>query len=99
MDNFNPKLAAWLKKEPATEAGLNNIQIPGKTRNLVWQNRYREPTRYEQELVSQLESAFAEGIVELGELVATLNRRGLRNEAGEAWTLANFQDEMARLGY
>jgi hypothetical protein len=99
MENFNPKLAAWLNKEPSAEAGLNNIQIPGKTTNLVWQNRYREPTAYEQALVSQLEKAFAEGITELEPLVATLNRHGLRNEAGDVWSCTNFQDEMARLGY
>ncbi|PJG60645.1 recombinase-like helix-turn-helix domain-containing protein [Aeromonas cavernicola] len=99
MEHFNPKLAAWLSKAPSTEAGLNNIQIPGKSTNLVWQNRYREPTRYELELVSQLERAFAEGITELASLVAALNQWGLRNEAGEAWSCASFQDEMARLGY
>ncbi|WP_116474075.1 recombinase-like helix-turn-helix domain-containing protein [Zobellella maritima] len=99
MENFNPKLAAWLKNEPAQEAGINNIQIPGQTQNVIWQNRYREPTRYELDLVAHLEQAFAAGAYELDELVSALNGQGLRNEAGEVWTTSNFQDEMARLGY
>jgi hypothetical protein len=29
MKTFNEKLANWIHATPATEAGINNIQVPG----------------------------------------------------------------------
>jgi hypothetical protein len=99
MTDYNPKLATWLKNEPNPLAGINNIQVPGKTENIIWQTRHREPSRYEEVLVEQLEEIFASGVVELEPLVEELNARGSRTEASELWTAENFQAEMARLGY
>jgi len=99
MTEYNPKLATWLKNEPSTEAGINNIQVPGKTEQIIWQTRHREPSRYEQALVEHLEAAFATGTVELEPLVEVLNARGSRTESGELWTGENFEAEMVRLGY
>jgi len=36
MKTFNEKLANWIHATPATEAGINNIQIPGQAELLVW---------------------------------------------------------------
>lgn len=99
MTEYNPKLATWLKNEPSTEAGINNIQVPGKTENIIWQTRHREPSRYEQAMVEHLEAVFATGVVELESLVEALNARGSRIESGELWSADSFQAEMARLGY
>lgn len=54
MKTFNEKLASWIHATPATEAGINNIQIPGQSELLVWQTRYKEPTLYEQDFVKNL---------------------------------------------
>lgn len=99
MTDYNPKLATWLRNEPNTEAGINNIQVPGRAQNIIWQTRHREPSRYEQALVEHLEAVFATGVVELDALVGALNARGSRTEASEPWTADSFGAEMARLGY
>lgn len=99
MNTFNEKLANWIHATPATEAGINNIQIPGQPELLVWQTRYKAPTVYEQDFVQYLIQAFSSGITELDELVQSLNQQGFRCESGEAWTSETFSAEMQRLGY
>ncbi|WP_151751520.1 recombinase-like helix-turn-helix domain-containing protein [Acinetobacter bereziniae] len=99
MNTFNEKLANWIHATPATEAGINNIQIPGQSELLVWQTRYKAPTVYEQDFVQYLIQAFSSGITELDELVQSLNQQGFRSESGEVWTSETFSDEMQRLGY
>jgi hypothetical protein len=56
------------------------------------------PTGYENKLGDALESAFADGIVELGPLVARLNEMGVRAPNGDAWTPELFETEIKRLG-
>ncbi|GAB3044389.1 hypothetical protein GCM10027155_06750 [Acinetobacter apis] len=99
MNDFNQKLAFWQAASPSKEAGINNIQIPGKIDHIIWQTRYKTPTAYELDLVNALISAFSKGITDLEPLVASLNEQGLRQESGEVWTSASFQTEMQRLGY
>ncbi len=99
MVEYNEKLMQWINCKPSTEAGVGNIQNPGEVEHLVWQNRYREPSEYEQSLIDHLIQAFAGGAVELDAVVASLNTQGLLNEGGEKWTTENFTFEMARLGY
>ena len=62
------------------------------------QARRRPPTTYEDLLGDAIERAFGEGAHSLSELVACLNRSGPAAEHGQAWTEANFQALMARLG-
>ena len=99
MKSFNEKLASWIHATPATDAGINNIQIPGQSELLVWQTRYKEPTVYEQDFVSQLIEVFTQGATALEDVVDALNQQGFRSEAGEKWTATSFTEEMQRLGY
>ncbi|OTG85447.1 hypothetical protein B9T31_11655 [Acinetobacter sp. ANC 4558] len=99
MKQFNEKLARWINSVPSSEAGINNIQIPGQVEHLVWQNRYKEPSLYEQNFVQQLIQAFTNDVTELNDLVAALNQQDFRNESGDLWTVENFTAEMQRLGY
>ena len=99
MKTFNEKLASWIQATPATDAGINNIQIPGQSELLVWQTRYKEPTVYEQDFVSQLIEVFTQGATALEDVVEVLNQQGFRSEAGEKWTATSFTEEMQRLGY
>lgn len=99
MKAFNEKLANWIQATPATEAGINNIQIPGQSELLVWQTRYRAPTVYEQDFVKHLIQAFSAGATEVNDVVQALNQQGFRNEAGEVWSSELFTEEMQRLGY
>ena len=62
------------------------------------QARRRTPTMYEDLLGDAIERAFGDGAHSLPELVAYLNRTGPSPEGAEAWTEANFQGLMARLG-
>ena len=99
MKQYNEKLAAWIQSTPSNEAGINNIQIPGQVEHLVWQNRYREPTQYEQDFIQHLIQAFSNDVTELNDLVTALNDQDFRDEAGDRWTVENFSAEMQRLGY
>ena len=99
MKQYNEKLAAWIQSTPSNEAGINNIQIPGQVEHLVWQNRYREPTQYEQDFIQHLIQAFSNDVTELNDLVTALNDQGFRDEASDRWTVENFSAEMQRLGY
>lgn len=99
MKQYNEKLARWMNAVPSSDAGINNIQIPGQVEHLVWQNRYKEPSLYEQDFVQHLMTAFTAGVTELGDLVNALNDQGFRDESGDLWSVASFSSEMQRLGY
>lgn len=99
MKTFNEKLASWIHATPASDAGINNIQIPGQAELLVWQTRYKEPTVYEQDFVTQLIQVFSDGVTALDDVVDALNQKGFRSESGDKWTAEAFAEEMQRLGY
>jgi hypothetical protein len=62
------------------------------------QNRSVPPTAYENLLGDSLERAFSQGIHELDDLVAYLNKSGPSGPDAQAWTATSFEREMARLG-
>lgn len=99
MKEFNEKLARWINATPSSDAGINNIQIPGQVEHLIWQTRSKAPSAYELDFVQHLIQAFAEGVTEQGALVEALNQQGFRNVAGDLWTTESFSIEMQRLGY
>lgn len=99
MKQYNEKLLSWQNVEPGKTAGFNNIQIPGNSDLLVWQNRYREPTLYEQDLVEALISAFRSGLTDLSGIIDHLNKQGVYQESGKYWTKKDFEEEMQKLGY
>ena len=53
---------------------------------------------YEIRLGDALEALFEAGVKELPEIVAGLNRSGVKAPGGAAWTEEVFRAEMARLG-
>lgn len=97
--DYNPHLKPWHRPQPNAAAGKGYIETPGKTENLVWQNRSAAPSSYELGLADALETVFGEGIVELDGVVTRLNELGIQAPEGEAWTVERFESEMARLGY
>lgn len=99
MKEFNEKLARWMNATPSTEAGINNIQIPGNVEHLVWQNRSRAPNQYELDFVQHLIQAFSNDVTELNALTEALNQQGFRTVAGDVWTAESFSKEIQRLGY
>lgn len=99
MKEFNEKLARWMNTTPSTEAGINNIQIPGNVEHLVWQNRSRAPNQYELDFVQHLIQAFSNDVTELNALTEALNQQGFRTVAGDVWTAESFSKEIQRLGY
>ena len=99
MKAFNEKLAKWINATPSNDAGINNIQIPGQVKHLVWQNRSRAPSQYELDFVQHLIHAFNNDVTELDALTDALNQQGFRTVAGEVWTTESFSKEMQRLGY
>lgn len=53
---------------------------------------------YENRLGDALEAIFDAGVKDLPEIVAGLNRTGVKAPGGQAWTEEIFRAEMARLG-
>jgi hypothetical protein len=95
---FNPELAPWEQASPNNVAGKGRIERPGHVGNIVWQTRATEPSAYENQLADGLEAAFSGGAQTPADIVVVLNARGLRTQAGEAWTEDAFLAEMRRLG-
>jgi len=97
---FNPHLAPWSGPKPSSSPGKGTIETYGpELRNLPYQHRGAAPTAYENALANAMETAFGEGIVDLGPLVARVNALDVRAPDGAAWTVASFRAELARLGY
>jgi ribosome assembly protein YihI (activator of Der GTPase) len=73
----------------------NRTQEP---KNKIWQTRLHEQTAFERRLAEAMESAFADGVTELDELVDRLNQGGVFDEQNRAWTIDSFRAVMAELG-
>ena len=73
----------------------DRIQEP---KNIVWQTRTHEQTAFERLLSTAMEKAFADGIIELDDLVEHLNQDGIRDEQNRSWTTDSFRAVMAELG-
>ncbi len=98
IGDFNPYLEAYRNAKPNKVGGGGQI-FAGADRDLiVWQTRPAVPSEYEQTLADALEQIFSQRIFDLAEVVAALNREGLRTPAGEAWTERNFEQTFQELG-
>ncbi len=98
IGDFNPYLEAYRNARPNKVGGGGQI-FAGADRDLiVWQTRPAVPSEYEQTLADALEQIFSQRIFDLAEVVAALNREGLRTPAGEAWTERNFEQTFQELG-
>jgi hypothetical protein len=96
--DFNPYLEAYRNAQPNKAGGGGQI-FAGADRDLiVWQTRPAVPSEYEQSLADALEQVFSEKIYDLPQVVAALNREGIRTPAGEAWTERNFEQTFQQLG-
>jgi hypothetical protein len=96
--DHNPSLKPWQPPTPNNVAGKGQIEVPGQARNIVWQNRAAPPTGYENALGDAFEAVFEQGAETLEQVVQGLNGAGIRTPDGQAWTVASFEAEMARLG-
>ena len=96
--DFNRYLEPYRNRQPNQTAGVGQIFESAARELLVWQTRPAVPTQYEETLASTLEQIFAQRIYQLPEIVAALNREGIRTPGGEAWTEANFQSTFRELG-
>lgn len=96
--DFNRYLEAYRNPRPNQTAGAGQI-FEGAARELiVWQTRPAVPSEYEAMLASALEQIFAQRAYELPEIVAALNRDGIRTPDGQAWTEQNFPSVFRELG-
>ncbi|MCL4798145.1 MAG: hypothetical protein KJ025_01065 [Burkholderiales bacterium] len=98
VPDFNRYLDAYRNPRPNQAAGAGQIFESGERDLIVWQTRPALPTEYEAALASTLEQIFAQRTYELPDIVAALNREGVRTPGGEAWTEANFQSTFRELG-
>jgi len=98
IDDFNPYLEAYRNARPNKVGGAGHI-FSGADRDLiVWQTRAAVPSEYEQTLTDALEQIFSQKIYDLPEVVAALNREGIRTPAGDTWTERNFEQTFQQLG-
>jgi hypothetical protein len=98
VGDFNPYLEAYQNARPNQVAGAGQIFAEADRDLIVWQTRPAVPSEYEQTLTDALEQIFSQRTYELPEVVAALNREGIRTPAGEAWTERNFEETFQQLG-
>jgi len=98
VTDYNRYIEPYRKRQPNQTAGVGQIFESGERDLIVWQTRPAPPTEYEETLASTLEQIFAQRIYDLPDIVAALNREGIRTPGGEAWTEANFQATFRELG-
>ena len=96
--DYNPYLKHWRRPEPNNVAGKGNIENPGQVKNIVHQTRGTPPTDYENQLGQALEEIFADDVIELKDIIARLNEKGIQTNSGSPWTEELFQFELKRLG-
>ena len=96
--DFNPHLKPWHTPAPNNVAGKGKIEAPGQAANVVWQTRAVAPSDYENALGDALEVVFENGAETPEQVVDGLNQQRMRAPDGQAWTVAHFEAEMARLG-
>jgi hypothetical protein len=96
--DHNPHLTPWQAPTPNNVAGKGKIEVPGQMRNLVWQNRATSPTDFENAFGDALEAVFESGAETAEQVVQGLNTAAFRTPDGQAWTVARFEAELARLG-
>jgi len=96
--DHNPNLKPWEKTAPNNVAGKGKVVEPGKSENIVWQNRAAPPTDYENALGDALEKVFEGGATTLEEVVAGLNAQSFQTSDGRQWTADIYTAELARLG-
>ena len=98
VTDFNRYLEPYRNPRPNQTAGAGQIFERGARELIVWQTRPAMPSDYEAMLASALEQVFAQRIYELAEIVAALNRDGVRTPDGQVWTEENFQSTFRELG-
>ena len=98
IQDFNPYIEAYRNARPSQAPGAGQIFGTGERDLIVWQTRPAVPSEYESMLADTLEQIFSQRVYELPEIVAALNREGVRTPGGELWTERSFQDIFRELG-
>lgn len=98
VQDCNPYIEAYRNARPSQAAGAGQIFQSSERDLIMWQTRPAVPSEYEMTLADTLEQIFSQRTYELPEIVAALNREGLRTPAGETWTESNFQATLRELG-
>jgi hypothetical protein len=96
--DHNAHLRPWQTPAPNNVAGKGKIEVPGHMSNIVWQNRAAAPTQFENALGDALEAAFDGGAETAEQVVAAFNAAAFRRPDGHAWTVTNFEADLALLG-
>ncbi len=96
--DYNRYIEPYLARRPNQVAGAGQIFAGGERELIVWQTRPAVPSDYEMSLASALEQIFAQRTYDLPDIVAALNRDGVRTPDGQLWTEQNFQTHIRELG-
>jgi hypothetical protein len=98
IPDLNPYLEAYLNPRASQGGGAGHIFATAERDLIQWQTRPAVPTEYEATLADALEQIFAQRTYDLPQIVAALNREGVRTPSGDAWTERNFQETLRELG-
>jgi hypothetical protein len=98
VQDFNPFLQTFLDRRRSEAAGRGQIFGADERALIVWQTRPAPPADFELSLAAALEQIFAQKIYELPQIVAALNRDGVRTREGGAWTEDGFVATFRELG-
>jgi hypothetical protein len=98
VQEFNPFLQHFIERTRSEAAGRGQIYGADERALIVWQTRPAAPSDFELTLAAALEQIFAQKIYELPQIVAALNRDGVRSRDGRAWTEDSFVATFRELG-
>jgi hypothetical protein len=98
VQDFNPYLQAFRAARRSEAAGKGQIYNAPERELIVWQTRPAPPSEFELSLAAALEQIFAQRTYELPDIVAALNREGVRTRQGDTWTEQNFVATFRELG-
>jgi hypothetical protein len=98
VQDFNPYLQAFRAARRSDAAGKGQIYNAPERELIIWQTRPAAPSEFELSLAGALEQIFAQRIYELPDIVAALNREGVRTRQGDTWTEQNFVATFRELG-
>ena len=98
VQDFNPYLQAFRAARRSEAAGKGQIYNPPERELIIWQTRPALPSEFELSLAAALEQIFAQRIYGLPDMVAALNREGVRTRQGETWTEQSFVATFRELG-
>jgi hypothetical protein len=95
MDHPIQTYNGFLTELPTPKGGGRWVEDPHSVNNIVNQTAGRAPNEFESRLAEALMSIYAEGVVELPDVVAWLNGHASTDSTGAPWNESSLRQQLA----